>query len=210
MTLLTTDRAALHNPFALFPSSRLHIREGVKTEPIITQGNQAIWHTDQWTLDWWVSYLDECPPRGTLALPYCCHRDRVGGKGGVETVDDCQGHLAATAVTQCIRPSRRGSYGRIWPQSKGFMQNRMQELFFHFTDFSCAYGMVQGGRVARNDRGSLKKIMGDRANAPVIFLKGYFEGFRKSQLTVIPSSCCSRLSLITVRIYVETMTLNTA
>lgn len=42
LTLLTMDRAALHNPFALFLSSRLHIREGVKTELIITQGNQAI------------------------------------------------------------------------------------------------------------------------------------------------------------------------
>lgn len=30
------DTAALHNPFTLFHSYRLHIREGVKTEPIIT------------------------------------------------------------------------------------------------------------------------------------------------------------------------------
>lgn len=83
-TLSTTDRTALHNPFALFLSSRLHIREGVKTEPIITQGNQAIWHADQWMLDWWVSYLDEQVPRGTVVLPYCCHGDRdVGGGGGV-------------------------------------------------------------------------------------------------------------------------------
>lgn len=42
LTLSATDIAALHNPFALFPSSRLRIRDGVKTEPIITQGNQTI------------------------------------------------------------------------------------------------------------------------------------------------------------------------
>lgn len=42
LTQLITDRAALHNSFALLPSSHLHIREGVKSEPIITQGNQAI------------------------------------------------------------------------------------------------------------------------------------------------------------------------
>lgn len=42
LTLKTMDRAALHNPFAQFVSSRLHVREGVKTEPIITLGNQAI------------------------------------------------------------------------------------------------------------------------------------------------------------------------
>lgn len=48
LTQSSMDRAALHNPFGLFLSARLHFKEGVKTEPIITKGNQAIWHTDQW------------------------------------------------------------------------------------------------------------------------------------------------------------------
>lgn len=56
LTPQTMDRAALHNPFAGLLSSRLHISEGVKTEPIITQGNQAIWHADQW-LPWLMGLL---------------------------------------------------------------------------------------------------------------------------------------------------------
>lgn len=71
----TMDRAAFHNPLALFFSSCLHIREGVKTELIITQGNQAIWRADQW-LPWLMALLSRWMVPSRPALPNSCYTDR--------------------------------------------------------------------------------------------------------------------------------------
>lgn len=84
---MATD--ALHNPFAPSLSSRLRVREGVKCEPIITWGNQAIRQRDQWP-PWLMDLLSRWtgPQRGAwLELPRR-HRDA----GGCDQTD-CQGHL---------------------------------------------------------------------------------------------------------------------
>lgn len=161
-TLSTTDRPALHNPFAPVPSFRLNIGwrggrggGGVKAEPIITHGNQAIWHADQWTLDWWVSYLDERPPRGTLALPYYCHRGGVG--------------VASRSPRGHSRDATRGTNtegiggGIVRPRSVGFMQTKRAILPFYRLAFLFSFnacGTGQGGCVTRNDCGSLKNARG--------------------------------------------------
>lgn len=110
-------------------------------------------------LDWWVSYLDERPPRGTLALPHHCVRDREGCNSA-----GCQGHLAATAMTRRIGPR---SFGMIKIRKTFPLLLLLQMFIFNLC------GPLQGYTATHDDCGSLKETHEGSCNRPLGFLKNH-------------------------------------
>lgn len=184
------DRAALHNPFALFLSSRLHIRGGVKTEPIITQGNQAIWHTDQWP-PWLMGLLSRwtAPQRDA-----CSGAPLLQGRGGGCWWWRSSGGHSDDAMHQ-TNPKEiiQQNLSTVW----GVCKLRRTDTLIPFDEcLHCVCGTIQSYAVTCNDCGSLKETPGRSDKCPHCFLKDPLEAFRDRQLTLIPSSSSSKLSLI--------------
>lgn len=192
LTVSTMDRAALHNSFALLLSSRLHIREGVKTEPIITQGNQAIWHAINGCLDWWVSYLDERPPRGMLALSHRCYR----GEGDATVLI-----VKVTSWPQQWRDASDQPEGDHTARSEHrlkAMQNKKDKhppsllQMFRFR----VYRIIPGYAAHTRWLWFIKRDPWEIGQMPSWFLEDPLESFRDRLLIAIPSSSSSKLSLI--------------
>lgn len=109
---------------------RSHIREGVKTEPIITQGNQANWHTDQWP-PWLMGLLSRwtAPQRDPRSAAPRLQRQREECSSA-----DSQGHLPASTMMQCIKskPEKiaRRDLSTLWG-APGIMKTHMVSGFYN-------------------------------------------------------------------------------
>lgn len=150
-------------------------------------------------LDWWVSYLDERLPRGTLALPRHCHRDR-------RRVQRCW--LSRSPLGHCddvmhqTRPQGddRARSEHIWRVHKRRINNKKKLPSFppfikHIYRLHVCRG-IWGHAAHTSCLRFIKTDPREMRQMPSRFLEGLLESFRDRLLIVIPCSSSSKLSLI--------------
>lgn len=176
-----------------FALRRWHIREGVKTEPIITQGNQTNWHADQWP-PWLMPLLSRwtAPQRDPRSAA------TETGRGAQQRRESRSppgqhGDVPRQVQTGEDGTSRSGPHQEQWRCFWGFTTC--------YTPSVWCYSALYSGTC-----GSLVESHGRWDEYPNHFLKDPLKAFREMQLTVIPpqAAAASCLSLWAAGRFVET------